>query len=48
MSCGGAWLALLMGVGGLCIAEMAIYVSKHLAVQEVVSSDSCLQQRTGF
>lgn len=31
LSCRGAWLALLTGVGGLCIADMAMYVSTHFA-----------------
>jgi hypothetical protein len=31
LSCGGACAALLTGVGGLCMAEMAMYVSKHFA-----------------
>lgn len=31
LSCGGAWLALLTGVGGLCITDSAMYVSKHFA-----------------
>lgn len=30
-SCGGAWFALLTGVGGLCRADMAMYVSTHFA-----------------
>jgi hypothetical protein len=33
ISWGGGWLALLTGVGGLCIVEMAIYVSRHFAVR---------------
>jgi hypothetical protein len=31
LSCGGAWLALLTGVGGLCMTDSAMYVSKHFA-----------------
>lgn len=31
MTGGGGWLGLLMGVGGLCIAERAMYVSRHFA-----------------
>jgi hypothetical protein len=31
LSCGGAWFALLTGVGGLCMTDSAMYVSKHFA-----------------
>lgn len=31
LSCGGAWFALLTGVGGLWRADMAMYVSTHFA-----------------
>jgi hypothetical protein len=31
LSCGGACAALLTGVGGLCMVEMAMYVSRHFA-----------------
>lgn len=31
VSWGGAWLALLIGVGGLCKADNAMYVSRHFA-----------------
>jgi hypothetical protein len=37
ISCGGAWLVLLTGAGGLCIAESAMYVSRHFAVDVAVS-----------
>lgn len=33
LSCRGAWFALLTGVGGLCMADRAMYVSKHFAMK---------------
>src|SRR5690242_5084345 len=33
LSCGGAWFALLTGTGGLCSADMAMYVSTHFAIR---------------
>ena len=33
LSCGGAWFVLLTGTGGLCRADMAMYVSTHFAVE---------------
>jgi hypothetical protein len=38
LSCGGAWLALLTGVGGLCIAERAMYVSRHFAITQTLAT----------
>lgn len=37
ISWGGDWLDLLTGVGGLCMAERAMYVSRHLATQARIS-----------
>ena len=37
LSWGGAWLALLTGVGGLCMTDSAMYVSKHFAEKKQVS-----------
>jgi len=48
VSWGGGWFAVLAGVGGLCIAERAIYVSRHFATKERVSATFSLSLATNW
>ena len=48
LSCGGAWFVLLTGTGGLCRADMAMYVSTHFAVESKLAVEALVPPRIRF
>lgn len=48
LSCGGAWFVLLTGTGGLCRADMAMYVSTHFAVESKSAVEALVLQIVRF
>lgn len=45
INCGGDWFGLLRGVEGLCMADRAIYVSRHFAAEDQLL---ILEKRKGW